>query len=168
MTLMTRSPEETRALGASLAKSLIAGDFIALDGELAAGKTCLTQGLAEGLAYRGPVTSPTFTLLHLYEGGRLPLYHFDVFRLKSPEELESLGYEDYFYGDGVCVVEWAGLIAAYLPTSRIGIEMKLKDGFCVSSEARRITLVLHGENEIRRRILFNALKSFSGAITPSG
>ena len=166
LTLMTRGPEGTRALGALLAQGLVAGDFIALDGDLASGKTCLAQGLAEGLGYRGPVTSPTFTLLHLYEGGRLPLYHFDVYRLKAPEELEGLGYEDYFYGDGVCVVEWSGLASAYLPGRRIGIEIERvpqRDGPLGQSagengEPRRITLTLHGEGEARRQELFKQME----------
>ena len=137
---ITRSPDETRAFGAKLAASLVAGDFIALDGALAAGKTCLTQGLAAGLGYRGPVTSPTFTLLHLYEGGRLPLYHFDLYRLSTPEELEDLGYEDYFFGDGVCVVEWGALAAAYLPGRRIGIALENGE----DTETRRLVVTLHG------------------------
>ena len=135
---VTDSAEETRAYGIALARVLVAGDFIALDGALAAGKTCLVQGLAEGLGYRGAVTSPTFTLLHPYEGGRLPLYHFDVYRLASPAELEGIGYEEYFYSDGVCVVEWADLVAQYLPEQRIGIKMER-----IGPAQRRISIKRH-------------------------
>jgi len=127
-TFISHGPEDTKAFGVSLAATLKPGDFIALDGALGAGKTCLAQGLAEGLGYQGPVTSPTFTLLHIYEGGRLPLYHFDLYRLASPRELEGLGYEDYFYGDGVCVVEWAGLAPEYLPPRRICIHLESGTG----------------------------------------
>ena len=156
----TRSPDETRAFGAMLAQSLAEGDFIALDGELASGKTCFVQGLAAGLGYSGPVTSPTFTLLHLYEGGRLPVYHFDVYRLKAPEELENIGYEEYFYGDGVCVVEWSDLAADYLPKRRIRLmlerapESEALDGSAPAAssgapggERRRITMTLYGGAE---------------------
>ena len=140
LVFVTRSPDETRAFGAKLAESLAAGDFIVLDGAMASGKTCLTQGLAAGLGYRGPVTSPTFTLLHLYEGGRLPLYHFDVYRLPAPEELEGLGYEDYFFGDGVCVVEWGALAADYLPARRIGITLENGE----EPDTRRLIVTLYG------------------------
>ena len=120
---LTDSPEATRQFGAELAAGLRSGDFIALEGELAAGKTCLVQGLAEGLGCAEPVTSPTFALLNIYESGSAPLYHFDLYRLERPEELEGLGYEDYFYGDGLCAVEWSGVAEAYLPTRRL--ELKL-------------------------------------------
>ncbi|MDR0469928.1 MAG: tRNA (adenosine(37)-N6)-threonylcarbamoyltransferase complex ATPase subunit type 1 TsaE [Peptococcaceae bacterium] len=141
-TIETWSPEETRAFGAAVASRLSAGDFVALDGDLASGKTCLVQGMAAGLGYQGRVTSPTFTLLHLYEGGRLPLYHFDVYRLKAPAELEGLGYEDYFYGDGVCVVEWSSLTEEYLPSRRVRLFLeRIFDGD--GGEGRRITLTCY-------------------------
>lgn len=130
------------AFGAGLAQYLDEGDFVALDGGLAAGKTCLVQGMAGGLGYDEAVTSPTFTLLHLYETGRLPLYHFDVYRLAAPEELEGLGYEDYFYGSGICVVEWGSLVADYLPERRIGITMDRLES--VGMEGRRITVAAFG------------------------
>ena len=161
----TRGPDETRAFGLSLGGLLGEGDFIALSGELGAGKTCFVQGLAAGLGYGGAVTSPTFTLLHLYEGGRLPLYHFDVYRLEAPEELEGLGYEEYFYGGGVCVVEWSDLAAGYLPEQRIELVLEkarggeapagtreAQEGF--SGGLRRITMTLHGGDEAwRKRLL---------------
>jgi tRNA threonylcarbamoyladenosine biosynthesis protein TsaE len=152
LVLETRGPEETRALGALLAQALAPGDFVALDGELASGKTCLVQGMGFGLGFGGPVTSPTFTLLHIYEGGRLPLYHFDVYRLSSPTELENIGYEEYFYGDGVCVVEWGGLAADYLPSRRIGLVMERAEGSSLGgleldAETRRITVTLYGGDD---------------------
>ena len=167
LTVETWSPEDTRAFGAALAQSLSAGDFLALDGELASGKTCLVQGLAAGLGCPGAATSPTFTLLHIYEGGRLPLYHFDVYRLSAPEELEGIGYEEYFYGDGVCAVEWSELTAAYLPTRRIGIAMERiwRDGGQEAeteepsgkeecrTEGRRITVTPFGGDESWRGAL---------------
>ena len=161
VTIDTEGPEETRALGVFLALYLSAGDFIALDGELAAGKTCLVQGLAEGLGYRGPVTSPTFTLLHIYEGGRLPLYHFDAYRLASAEELEGLGYEEFFYGGGVCAVEWSGLAADYLPDRRIRICLSQAGAGTntgAMSERRRITVALYGGDETWRKNLLTPLE----------
>ena len=121
----TDSPESTRVFGAKLAQCVGEGDFIALEGELAAGKTCLIQGLAQGMGYEGPVTSPTFTFLHLYEGGCMPLYHFDLYRLERPEELEGIGYEEYYSGDGVCAVEWGGLAHDYLPRTRLELRLEI-------------------------------------------
>ncbi|HEU5439353.1 MAG TPA: tRNA (adenosine(37)-N6)-threonylcarbamoyltransferase complex ATPase subunit type 1 TsaE [Ktedonobacterales bacterium] len=104
--LRSRSAEETRRLGEALGRLLAAGDVILLTGELGAGKTALTQGIARGLGVPGVVNSPTFTLLKEYQG-RLPLYHFDLYRIEDPTELEELGFAEYFCGDGVSVVEWA-------------------------------------------------------------
>lgn len=123
ITVVTEDAAGTAKLGQELAKLLKAGDFLALDGSLAAGKTQLVKGLAQGLGYEGPVTSPTFAILQLYEGGRLDLYHFDVYRLEAAAELEELGYEDYFYGEGVACVEWSSLVLPYLPKERIEIQM---------------------------------------------
>ena len=117
--IITASAKETRQLAEALARCLGEGDFLALEGELGAGKTCFVQGLARGLGAPEPVTSPTFNLIHEYRGGRLPLYHFDVYRLREPKELEGLGYEEYFEGDGVCAVEWSDLIGPYLPADRL-------------------------------------------------
>jgi tRNA threonylcarbamoyladenosine biosynthesis protein TsaE len=163
---MTREPDETRAFGALLAENLAEGDFIALDGELASGKTCFVQGLAAGLGYQGAVTSPTFTLLHLYEGGRLPLYHFDLYRLKTPDELESIGYEEYFYGNGVCVVEWSGLAREYLPERRIGLTLEWPPfNVCEEGEPssliRRITMRMYGGDEAWRSGLPERMARFS-------
>jgi len=148
----TVSGKQTRAFGTYLADFMAAGDFVALEGDMGAGKTCLTQGLAEGLGYGGQVTSPTFMLLHLYEGGRLSLYHFDAYRLASPSELEGLGYEEYFYGDAVCVMEWSELVEAYLPERRICVKLEKVTGTSdqadtTANERRRITVTLCGADE---------------------
>ncbi len=103
----THSAAETEALGARIAPALRAGDVIALRGGLGMGKTALVRGLAAGLGYPGRVSSPTFTLVNEYEGGRLPLFHFDLYRLGSPEELFDVGWEDYLDRGGVCCVEWS-------------------------------------------------------------
>lgn len=118
--IKTSSPEETVGVGEKLAPFLKAGDVICLNGDLGAGKTRFVQGLARGLGINGPVTSPTFTLINEYHG-RLPLYHMDVYRLDDPLEMEDLGYEEYFYGDGVTVVEWAERVDGLLPAERLDI-----------------------------------------------
>ena len=99
------SPEDTEALGFELAQKARSGDIFCISGELGAGKTVFARGMARGLGYEGHVTSPTFTLMNIYEGGRLPFYHFDLYRLQSGQ-LESIGYEDFLYADGVSLVEW--------------------------------------------------------------
>ena len=106
MALRSDSVERTRELGAALGSLLEPGDVVLLEGDLGAGKTALTQGIGKGLGVHGVINSPTFTILKEYSG-RLPLYHFDLYRIESPDEVTSLGFEDYFGGDGVCVVEWA-------------------------------------------------------------
>lgn len=107
------------------------GTVYTLVGDLGVGKTVLTQGLAEGLGITEAVNSPTFTILQVYEEGRLPLYHFDVYRIGDVEEMDEIGYEDYFYGDGVCLIEWANLIEEILPEkyTEIRIEKDLEKGF---------------------------------------
>ena len=163
----TEGAEETGSFGAALASCLEAGDFIAVDGELASGKTRLIQGLGAGLGFHGQVTSPTFSILHLYESGRLPLYHFDLYRLAKPEELEGLGYEDYFYGDGVCAVEWSNLAAAYLPDRRIGLTMESFESAeetAVSSQdssRRRIIVRIYGIDKKRSQEIVTCLKPFA-------
>lgn len=120
--IKTFSAAETRALGEKLAPLLKPGDVICLNGDLGAGKTAFSQGVARGLGVTDPVTSPTFTLINEYQG-RLPLYHFDVYRLGGPEEMEDLGYEEYFYGRGVCLIEWAQLVEDVLPEDRLDITL---------------------------------------------
>ena len=107
MEFITHSPEETEAVGAALAKILIPGTVIAYAGDLGAGKTAFTRGLARGLGYREPVTSPTYTIVNEYLGGRLPLFHFDMYRLASAEDLWDIGWEDYLERGGICAVEWS-------------------------------------------------------------
>ncbi len=119
--MKTHSPEETRAFGAKLARQLAAGDVLCLWGDLGAGKSEFTRGLAVGLGVAGPVTSPSFTILNVYEDGRLPLYHFDWYRLNSAEELYELGMDEYLTGDGICVVEWPGVCPGVLPTTRLDV-----------------------------------------------
>lgn len=113
--LILKNEDETRAFGLELGASLGKGDIVALIGDLGTGKTALTKYIAEGLGIREVITSPTFTIVQEYRQGRLPLYHFDVYRIGDPEEMYELGYEEYFYGDGVCVIEWADLIEELLP-----------------------------------------------------
>ena len=134
----TNSPEETFALGEQLGRAALAGEVYTLNGDLGVGKTVFTQGFAKGLGIAGPVNSPTFTIVQVYEEGRLALYHFDVYRIGDIEEMDEIGYEDYFYGDGVCLIEWAELIKELLPKTRteIAIEKDLQKGF----DYRRITL----------------------------
>lgn len=138
MVYETNSPEETFALAKQLGKAAQAGTVFTLTGDLGVGKTVFAQGLADGLGITEPINSPTFTIVQVYEEGRLPFYHFDVYRIGDVEEMEEIGYEDYFYGDGVCLVEWAELIGEILPQRRtqLLIEKDLEKGF----DYRRITL----------------------------
>ncbi|MBD5460343.1 MAG: tRNA (adenosine(37)-N6)-threonylcarbamoyltransferase complex ATPase subunit type 1 TsaE [Lachnospiraceae bacterium] len=127
----TYSEKETWQLGFLLGQQAKPGTVCALTGDLGVGKTVFTQGLAAGLGIAEAVSSPTFTIVQIYEEGRLPLYHFDVYRIGDVEEMEEVGYEDYFYGDGVCLIEWADLIREILPAKycRITIKKDLEKGF---------------------------------------
>ncbi len=127
----TYSPEETFALGEQIGRQACPGQVITLRGDLGAGKTVFTQGVAMGLGIREPVCSPTFTIVQVYEEGRLPLYHFDVYRIGDVEEMEEIGYEDCFYGTGVCLIEWADRIAELLPERymSVTIEKNPEKGF---------------------------------------
>lgn len=116
MLLKIKNKEETERFGRNLAKQLMPGDIICLTGDLGTGKTALTKAIAAGLGVTENVISPTFNIVKEYRSGRLPLYHFDVYRLGSPEELFETGAQEYFYGQGVCVIEWADLIAEEIPT----------------------------------------------------
>ena len=136
----TYSAEETAELGKRIAQQLQPGSVCALVGELGVGKTVFTQGLAQGLGITEPVCSPTFTIVQVYEEGRMPFYHFDVCRISDLEEMEEIGYEDYFYGNGFTLVEWAELIEGLMPSGhqKITIEKNLEKGFdyrriCVES-----------------------------------
>ena len=121
MTCTTNSPEETEALGASLAQELEPGAVLAFTGDLGAGKTAFVRGLARGLGCPGRVTSPTFTIVNEYEGGRLPLFHFDMYRLSSSDELFDIGWEDYLSRGGVCAVEWSESFPEALPPDCITV-----------------------------------------------
>ena len=131
-------PEDTYALGKRLGEAAKAGDVFCLNGDLGVGKTVFTQGFACGLGITEPVNSPTFTIVQEYDGGRLPFYHFDVYRIGDIEEMDEIGYEDYFYGEGVCLIEWAELIEELLPVQRtaVRIEKDLEKGF----DYRKITV----------------------------
>ncbi|MCI7276616.1 MAG: tRNA (adenosine(37)-N6)-threonylcarbamoyltransferase complex ATPase subunit type 1 TsaE [Lachnospiraceae bacterium] len=127
----TKGPEETYQFGKELGEKATPGQVYCLDGDLGTGKTVFAQGFAAGLGIDGPVNSPTFTILQVYENGRLPLYHFDVYRIADPEEMDEIGYEDCFYGEGVCLVEWSELIEELIPEDaiHITIEKDLEKGF---------------------------------------
>ena len=130
--------KDTYELGEKIGQMAKPGMVISLNGDLGVGKTVFTQGLAKGLGIEEPVNSPTFTIVQVYEEGRLPLYHFDVYRIGDIEEMDEIGYEDYFYGEGVCLIEWADLIREILPEQmcRVTIEKDLEKGF----DYRKITL----------------------------
>ena len=132
------SADETLKLGQSLGEQAKPGEVYTLIGDLGVGKTVLTQGIAEGLGIDEPICSPTFTIVQVYEEGRMPFYHFDVYRIGDIEEMDEIGYEDYFYGDGLTMIEWANLIEEILPERRkeITIEKDLEKGF----DYRRITI----------------------------
>ena len=134
MTYITHSPEETESLGEALGRRLPAGTVLAYRGELGAGKTAFTRGLARGLGYREPVTSPTYTIVNEYLGGRLPLFHFDMYRLHSADDLWDIGWEDYLDRGGVCAVEWSENVADALEGAVTVTIRKLSD------TAREITL----------------------------
>ncbi len=129
----TSSPEETFQVGKRLGEEAQAGQVYTLVGDLGVGKTVLTQGVARGLGIAEPICSPTFTIVQVYEEGRLPFYHFDVYRIADVDEMEEIGYEDYFYGEGLCIIEWGNLISDILPD--------LEKGF----DYRRITISESGE-----------------------
>ena len=131
-------PEETYAIGKSLGETAKPGDVICLNGDLGVGKTVFTQGFAAGLEITEPVNSPTFTIVQQYDDGRLPLYHFDVYRIGDIEEMDEIGYEDCFYGEGVCLIEWSNLIEDILPkhVTSVTIEKELEKGF----DYRKITV----------------------------
>lgn len=123
--------EDTFNLGVSLGKKAKSGEIFCINGDLGVGKTVFTQGFAQGMGINEPVNSPTFTILQEYQSGRLPLYHFDVYRIADVEEMEEIGYEDYFYGQGVCLIEWSDLIKEILPrdVTIITIDKNLDKGF---------------------------------------
>ncbi|MBS6194327.1 MAG: tRNA (adenosine(37)-N6)-threonylcarbamoyltransferase complex ATPase subunit type 1 TsaE [Clostridiales bacterium] len=147
MIIETNSAEETFALGKELGEKAQPGQIYTLVGDLGVGKTVFTQGLANGLGITEAISSPTFTIIQEYEEGRLPFYHFDVYRIGDIEEMEEIGYDDYFFGKGVCMIEWANLIEELLPEGviQVIIEKDLEKGF----DYRRITIKgLEGKDRI--------------------
>ena len=134
----TTSVEETCALAGKLGSKAVSGQVYLLSGDLGTGKTAFAQGFASGLGIDDYVNSPTFTIMQIYDSGRMPLYHFDVYRIEEPEEMEEIGYEEYFYGQGVCLIEWASLVEEIIPKEavRITIEKNLERGF----DYRKITV----------------------------
>ena len=143
MVIETHDPEETFEVGRTIGMNAKPGQIYTLTGDLGVGKTVFTQGVAAGLVITEPVNSPTFTIIQEYEDGRLPFYHFDVYRIGDLEEMEEIGYDDYFFGQGICLIEWAELIEEILPEKRIEvtIEKDLEKGF----EYRKITIEERGE-----------------------
>lgn len=131
MVIESFCPEDTFVLGQKIGELVKPGTVISLVGDLGVGKTVFTQGLAKGLGITEPVNSPTFTIVQVYDGGRLPFYHFDVYRIGDIEEMDEIGYEDYFYGSGVTMIEWANLIEEILPQDyqEVQIEKDLEKGF---------------------------------------
>ena len=134
MEFLTNSPTETEAIGERLGKILPGGTVIAYEGDLGAGKTAFTRGLARGLGYCDPVTSPTYTIVNEYLGGRLPLFHFDMYRLHSSDDLWDIGWEDYLDRNGICAVEWSENVADALENALVVRIEKIGD------ESRRITI----------------------------
>ena len=143
MVIETHDPEETFEVGRTIGMNAKPGQIYTLTGDLGVGKTVFTQGVAAGLGITEPVNSPTFTIIQEYEDGRLPFYHFDVYRIGDQEEMYEIGYDDYFFGQGICLIEWAELIEEILPEKRIEvtIEKDLEKGF----EYRKITIEERGE-----------------------
>lgn len=127
----THNSKETYELGFNMGKSAKAGDVYCLDGDLGVGKTVFTQGFAKGLGINEPINSPTFTIVQEYHDGRLPLYHFDVYRIGDITEMDEIGYEEYFYSEGVCLIEWGNLISEIMPENAtyITISKDLSKGF---------------------------------------
>ena len=143
-TFISKSPADTEAFARRLAPDLVAGSIVALKGELGSGKTLFTQALVAALESRAAVTSPTFTIVHEYQGGRLPVYHFDFFRLEDQEAAVRLGLEDYFFCDGVSVIEWADRFPKFIPEQARWISFEIKSEF-----QRLITILPHGNENSR-------------------
>ena len=138
MIIESRSAEETFALGKKIGENARPGEVYTLVGDLGVGKTVFTQGLAEGLGITEPISSPTFTIVQVYEEGRLPFYHFDVYRIGDVEEMDEIGFEDYIYGEGVSLIEWSNLIEEILPEKKV--EIKIEKGLAQGFDYRLITI----------------------------
>lgn len=135
-TFINKNEDDTRKLGLELAEKTEAGDVIALIGDLGTGKTALTRYIAEGLGIESTISSPTFTIVKEYKSGRMPLYHFDVYRLGDGEELLDIGAEEFLGGDGLCVIEWADIVADVLPEDSIAIHIEYG-----SNEGERVVTI---------------------------
>ena len=133
------SEKDTFRLGETIGNECRRGDIVLLNGDLGVGKTVFTKGFGRGLGIEEPISSPTFTIIQIYDSGRIPLYHFDVYRIADPEEMDEIGYEDYFFGDGVCLVEWASLIQELIPehVMEVTIAKDVEKGF----DYRKISLI---------------------------
>ena len=125
-TFISNSPAETEAIGRRFAEDVGVGSVLALQGELGSGKTLFTKGFAAGVGSNATVSSPTFTIVHEYRDGRLPLYHFDFFRVEDRQSLARLGLDDYFFGDGVSVIEWADRFPEFVPNQARWIRFEIK------------------------------------------
>jgi tRNA threonylcarbamoyladenosine biosynthesis protein TsaE len=125
-TLISNSPAETEAIGRQVAENIGIGSVLALNGDLGSGKTLFVKGVVAGLGSSADVTSPTFTILHEYRGGRLPVYHFDLFRVENQQALSRLGLDDYFFGDGISVIEWADRFPEFVPEQARWIFFEIK------------------------------------------
>jgi len=125
-TFISNSPAETEAIGRQVAENIGVGSVLALKGNLGSGKTLFVKGVVNGLGSSADVTSPTFTILHEYRGGRLPVYHFDLFRVENPQALARLGLDDYFFGDGISVIEWADRFPEFVPVQARWIFLEIK------------------------------------------
>lgn len=138
MIIETYTASETFDIGKKIGEQAMPGQIYTLVGDLGVGKTVFTQGVAAGLQITEPINSPTFTIIQVYEEGRMPFYHFDVYRIGDIEEMEEIGYDDYFFGEGICLIEWANLIEEILPEQIISItiEKDLEKGF----DYRKITV----------------------------
>ena len=125
--IVTHSAQETRALGARLSEILLPGDTLTLQGDLGAGKSELARGIARGLGVSGPVPSPSFTILNMYDEGRCPLYHFDWYRIRDPEEIAEMGFQEQLNGDGIALIEWSEQAPDYVPARRLNVRIKALD-----------------------------------------
>ena len=155
MIIETYTEEQTKSIGRFIGQHLQGGDILCLEGELGVGKTVFSKGVAEGLNIFGPITSPTFTIVNEYDEGRIPFYHFDTYRIEEVEEMDEIGYEEYFFGQGVSLIEWPSKIREIMPGSAIWftMEKELDKG----TEYRRITIEGTGQ---RFETLRDLLRSF--------
>ena len=151
--IISKNPEHTKSLGKTLSAHLFPGAIVCLSGDLGAGKTAFVQGIGEGLGIQEHITSPTYTIINEYYSGSIPLYHFDVYRLGSPEEVLELGCDEYFFGEGISVIEWADNIVDMIPDERIWISINLRD----NPEEREI--IYKADGDVYQELLKELKKS---------